>query len=100
MPEILTVLRSARADETGSLVVDMLQKSVAPQTLWDGIMLSAGELLTRVSGITSVHANTSINALHYGYKRADDDQTKRMLLLQAMSFVTLFRDLLGTGGKA
>lgn len=99
VPEVLTALRSARADETGSLVVDMLQQSVAPQTLWDGIMLSAGELLIRVSGITSVHANTSINAMHYGYKRADDDQTKRMLLLQAMSFVTLFRDLLGDRRK-
>ncbi len=99
VPEILTALRSARADETGSLVVDMLQQSIAPQTLWDGIMLSAGELLTRVSGITSVHANTSINAMYYGYKRSGDDQTRRMLLLQAMSFVTLFRNLLGDRRK-
>lgn len=99
VPEVLNALRSARADETGSLVVDMLQQSIAPQTLWDGIILSAGELLARVSGITSVHANTSINAMYYGYKRSDDDRTKRMLLLQAMSFVTLFRDLLGDRRK-
>ena len=95
IPEILAALRTAKAADTGALAVDLLQRGVSPQTLWDATMLSAGELLMRISGITSLHANTSVNAMYFGYKRTDDDHKRRMLLLQAMSFVTLFRDLLG-----
>jgi hypothetical protein len=47
------------------------------------------------SGIVAVHANTTSNALHCGYRHVSDPGTRRLILLQAASFLPLFRDLLG-----
>jgi hypothetical protein len=51
--------------------------------------------MLKQSGIISVHANTSVNALHYAYRHQDDPRARRLLLLQAAAFLPLFRDLLG-----
>jgi hypothetical protein len=51
--------------------------------------------MLKQSGIISVHANTSVNALHYAYRQQDDPRARRLLLLQAAAFLPLFRDLLG-----
>jgi hypothetical protein len=47
------------------------------------------------SGIISVHANTSVNALHYAYRHLSDPRKRQLMLLQAAAFLPLFRDLLG-----
>jgi hypothetical protein len=89
--ELLETLRSASPDEASDKVVDLLNRSVAPQSLWDGLFDSAGEMLMRRPGIVSLHALTSSNALHFAYQTSSNDETRRLLLLQAAAFLTLFR---------
>ena len=45
----------------------------------------------RQPGIVALHAVTSTNALHFAYKTAASDETRRLLLLQNAAFVPLFR---------
>ncbi|MEA3274227.1 MAG: twin-arginine translocation signal domain-containing protein [Pseudomonadota bacterium] len=93
--EILEVLREG-SDEDASRAVDTAtRRGVPEQQLWTGIFLAAGDLMLKQSGIISVHANTSVNALHYAYRQQDDSRARRLLLLQAAAFLPLFRDLLG-----
>jgi len=46
----------------------------------------------RQTGIVSLHATTSSNALHYAYATSANDNTRRLLLLQNASFLPLFRE--------
>jgi hypothetical protein len=89
--EMLAVLREASDEEACDKVVGQLNRGVAPQSLWDAFFLGAGELLMRRPGIVSLHAVTSANALHHAYQNVDDDETRRLLLLQTAAFLTLFR---------
>jgi hypothetical protein len=72
-------------------MVELLNKGVDPASCWDGIFLEAGELLMQQPDIVGLHCVTSVNALHYGYQASGNDETRRMLLLQAPAFLTLFR---------
>ena len=93
--EILAVLREG-SDEDASRAVDpATRRGVPDEQLWTGIFLAAGDLMLKQSGIISVHANTSVNALHYAYRHLGDPRTRRLMLLQAAAFLPLFRDLLG-----
>jgi hypothetical protein len=97
--DLLAVLRHAKADEAPAQLVDVLNGDTSPRALWDALFLGAGELLLRQPGIVALHAVTSTNALHYAYQNAANDETRRWLLLQNASFLTLFRDALGSRGK-
>ncbi|HEX8202947.1 MAG TPA: hypothetical protein VF590_20900, partial [Isosphaeraceae bacterium] len=97
--DLLTTLRQGSADEACTQVVELLNRGVAPQSLWDAIFDGAGELLVRQPGIVSLHAATTSNALHFAYQASSDDQTRRLLLLQNAAFVTLFRGALGGRGR-
>jgi hypothetical protein len=72
--------------------VALLNQGVAPQSIWDGVFDGAGELLMRAPGILSLHAVTCANALRYAWQQAREDDTRRFLLLQAASFMPLFRN--------
>jgi len=89
--ELLETLRHASADEASAKVVEMLNRRIAPQSIWDGLFDAAGELLMRRPGILSLHALTSTNALHFAFQTSANDETRRLLLLQNASFLTLFR---------
>jgi hypothetical protein len=52
-------------------------------------------LLMRRPGIATLHAVTTTNALHYAFRTATQDETRRFLLLQAAAFVPLFRATAG-----
>jgi hypothetical protein len=90
--KLLTVFRTGNADDAADSVVQTLVGRVSPRTAWDAIFLGAGELLLRQPNIVALHAVTTANALHYAYEHTSDDLTRRWLLLQAASFLTLFRD--------
>jgi len=49
----------------------------------------------RQPGIVGIHCVTSANGLHYGAQTAASDETRRLLLLQAAAFMTMFRDRIG-----
>ena len=89
--DVLAALRTATAAEMSEQVVGMLNMSVDPASVWDGLFLGAAELLMRQPAIQGIHCVTSTNALHFGYQTSANDETRRMLMLQAASFLTMFR---------
>jgi hypothetical protein len=89
--ELLDTIRQASPDEAADKVIQILNKGIAPQSIWDGIFAAAGELLMRRPGILSLHALTSANAFHFAYQNSASDETRRLLLLQNAAFLTLFR---------
>ncbi|MFO0850875.1 MAG: hypothetical protein U0871_20305 [Gemmataceae bacterium] len=97
--DLLARLRTGTDAEVADRVVELLCHEVAPQTVWDALFLAAGELLMRQPGIVALHSITTLNALRYAYDTVADDSLRRLLLLQAASFVPLFRDAMTARGK-
>ncbi len=89
--ELLAAMRKSDENEICDLIVQMISKGVAPQSIWDGFFAGSGELLMRKPGIVPLHALTSSNAMHYAWQRSADDETRRFLMLQNAAFVVLFR---------
>jgi hypothetical protein len=96
---VLSALRSTNAADMSKLCVDLLNKQVASQSIWDGLLLGSGELLMRQPGIVGLHTVTTTNALHYLYTASGDDETRRLLLLQNAAFLPLFLDSMKSRGK-
>ncbi len=92
--EMLAAIRSGSAQDTSAKALELLNKGVAPQSLWDAYFDGAGELLMRQPGIAAIHAMTFTNACHYSFQHARDEETRKMLLLQNAAFLPLYR-----GGK-
>ena len=94
-PEALTgmlqAVRQGSAADTSAKVKELLNRGVAPQTIWDALFNGAGELLMREPGIRSLHAVTCTNALHFAWQHCSSDATRRYLLLQNAAFLPLFR---------
>ncbi len=97
--DLLSTLRTGSDDDASRQVVEILNRGVSPQTIWDALFDGAGELLLRQPNIVSLHAITTTNALHYAYQASGDDLTRRLLMLQNAAFLTLFRGALGGRGK-
>jgi hypothetical protein len=87
----LAVLRRGSAAEASEKVVELLNKGVAPESIWDALFDGAGELMLRDPNIRSLHAVTTTNALHFAFGQTAIDRTKRLLLLQNAAFIPLFR---------
>jgi hypothetical protein len=49
-------------------------------------------MLMRQPAIIPLHAVTTTNALHFAFQACGDDATRRMLLLQNVAFLPLFRE--------
>ena len=93
---ILDVMREGSDEDAGRAMLAGLEQGVPEQQLWTAVFLAAGDLMLKQSGIISVHANTSVNAMHLAYRHAGDPGTSRLILLQAAAFLPLFRGLLGS----
>ncbi len=89
--EMIGAVRDGSAADTSAKVVELLNKGVAPQSLWDGLFDGAGELLMRQPGIASLHATTFTNATHYSFQHTRDEETRKLLLLQNAAFLPLYR---------
>jgi hypothetical protein len=96
--ELLAALRQAGQAEVCQLVVAQLNRGVAVQSIWDGLLTGAGELLVRQPGIVALHAVTTSNALRYAFDASGDDSTRRFLLLQNAAFLPLFREAMRQRG--
>lgn len=96
--DMLAALREGNEDETSEKVVELLNREIAPQAVWDALMLGSGELLVRQPGIVALHAMTTSNALRYAWNTSTSDDTRRMLLLQNAAFVSMFRQAMGSRG--
>jgi hypothetical protein len=89
--ELLATLRTANPGDAAEEVVTMLNARVDPVCIWDALFLTAGELLMKQPAIVSLHTITTMNALAFGYQTTGDDETRRYLMLQAASFLPMFR---------
>ena len=96
--DILAIARLGSDEDAADKVVSLL-KTTSPQTVWDGLFLSAAELLMRQPGIVALHSLTTLNALRYSFDSTASDETRRLLVLQAASFLTLFRKAMVERGK-
>jgi hypothetical protein len=93
--DLLKGLRTTSFSDACDQVVRLLNNGVSPDNVWDALFLRAGELLMQQPGIVGIHCVTSVNALHYGYQASGNDETRRMLMLQAAAFLALFNKRLG-----
>ena len=89
--EMLQAIRAGSSIDTSELTVKLLNRGVAPASLFDALFVGAGELLMQSPGILSLHASTFTNATHYAFRHATNDETRRMLLVQNAAFMPLFR---------
>lgn len=93
--EMLSVLRSGNWEQAADKLVELLNRGTHPQSFWDACFQCSAELLMRKPGIVSLHAGTTTNALHYAWQNCHNDRTRRFLMLQTASFLTMFRRAAG-----
>jgi hypothetical protein len=97
--DLMSTLYSASADEACDQVVALLNQGIGPQSIWDALFLQSGELLMRQPGIVGLHTVTTTNALHYAFTAAAGDETRKMLLLQNVAFLPMFRQAMEGRGQ-
>ena len=88
---LLDTFRSASPEAASAEALALLNRGVAPDSIWDAVILAGNELLMRDPGIVSLHAVTAANALHFIYGASGDDTTRRLALLQAAGWIPLYR---------
>jgi hypothetical protein len=89
---LLEALRQANPSDAARAAADLLNRGVAANSVWDAVMLAANELLMRQPGIVALHAVTASNSMHYAFQSAARDSTRLFTLLQACSWIALFRE--------
>lgn len=97
--EMLAVLRQGSDEDAAGKTIELLNKGISPQAIWDAILVGSTELLMRKVGILSLHALTTTNAIRFAYDTSASDETRRWLLLQNASFIPLFRKEIEKQGK-
>jgi hypothetical protein len=97
--ELFLTFRSETSSAAAETAVAALARGVAPQSIWDGVFVGAGELLMRQPGIIGLHGLTTANAMHYLWRTVANDRLRRQLLLQACAFNPMFRDSAKSRGK-
>jgi hypothetical protein len=97
---LLETIRQATPEAASAEAVELLNRGVAPDSLWDAVMLAANECLVRAPGILAIHAVTSANALHFIYGASGDETNRRLALLQAVGWQPLFRARLNASGTS
>jgi hypothetical protein len=95
--EMFKTLRQGSEEEAAKKAVELLNRGVSPQSIWDAIFNAAGEMLMRQPGIATLHSLTASNALHFAYQNSGSDESRRLLLLQNASFIPVFRARINAG---
>lgn len=94
--DLLDQLRTAKSTDMADRVLGMMNGQTSVRSAWDALFLGGAELLMRQPGIVSLHSLTSLNALHYAFQTVSDEQSRKLLLLQAAAFVPLFREAMAS----
>lgn len=97
--DLLATLRTASPGDAGERVTALLNERIDPSSVWDALFLMAGELLMRQPGIVALHAVTTTNALYFAYQNSANDETRRLMLLQAAAFLPMFRGAMRGRGQ-
>jgi hypothetical protein len=96
--DFLVELRRADADGAADALAGLCRTGLALESILDALRLFAVEQLWRDPGILAVHALTALNALRHAHARARTGRTRAMALLQAASWLVLYRDFLARRG--
>lgn len=96
---LLRGLRSATAGDASDAILFALQTGVGERCVWDGLRLCAFEIAMRHPDIAGMHPVTSVNALWRGSRITARESTRRLCLLQAASWMVMFRDFLAARGS-
>src|SRR6266487_3877050 len=70
---MLDVLRLGSNNDACDKALELIGRGVSPQSIWDALFLSAGELLMQQPSIVMVHTVGSTNALHYNFGATSDE---------------------------
>ncbi len=97
--DLLTTLRTGSHQDASAAVVDLLNRGVHIQSIWDAIFCGASELLLRQPGIVALHAVTTTNAVHFAYGATENEETRKLLLLQNAAFLPMFREVMRDRGQ-
>jgi hypothetical protein len=97
--ELLQSLRTGSNNDCCDLVVELLNRGIAPQSVWDALHVAAGEYLMQQTGIVALHAVTTTNALRYAYEASGNDETRRLMMLQNAAFLPMFRSSMQSRGR-
>ncbi len=97
--ELLATLRTGSDLDACQLSVELLNRGVSVESLWNGLFAGSAELVLRQPGIVALHAVTSTNALHHTFRSSGDSETRKLVLLQNAAFLPLFREALRGRGK-
>lgn len=97
--DLISTLRTGSEDDACQQIVELLNRGIAVQSIWDALFVASGEYLMRQPGIVALHAVTSTNALRFAFDTAAEDHTRRLLLLQNAAFLPLFRQAMAGRGK-
>jgi hypothetical protein len=97
--DLLQALRGASPSGSCEQVVKQLNGGIDPASVWDALFLRAGELLMQQPGIVGIHCVTSANALHFAYLTSGHDETRRMMMLQAAAFLSMFQKFMTSRGQ-
>jgi hypothetical protein len=92
---LLQLLRQTEQAAACDAIAQEVENGIGAETVWQALLTRAAELTVQQPGIIGLHSVTSANALHFAYRRTADDSTRRMLLLQAVAFVAMFRERMG-----
>ncbi len=99
--ELLAALRTAAPKHAGEALLAAAKAGIGTGAAWDAIVLLGSEVFWRRPGRRSsdgrlsllpVHALTVPSALRDAFGRARSETTRRLLLLQAATWVTALRD--------
>jgi hypothetical protein len=93
--DLLSMYRTGSSDDAPAAIVEMLNKGVSPQSVWDAILCAAAEMMIRKPGIVALHSVTMSNAMRYCFEASVSDDTRRRILLQNAAFLPMFRGSLG-----
>lgn len=98
--EFLREIRGLDAEAAADRVLVHLERGASEASIWDGLRLRAFELTMQRPSIAGVHTVTSVNALYRASTITRRETTRRLCILQAASWLSLFRVLLeGRSGE-
>jgi hypothetical protein len=92
--DLLDLVRGLKAEEAVKLVLAQIRGGkVNAGAVWDAVHLAAAETMLWAQGGDALHANTVSNALHFGFQSSGDPANRLLILLQAVSWMVMFRKL-------
>ncbi len=96
---VVKAMRTATPEQASDLVVELIESGTHPDSIYDGVMLAAAEMVSRQAAIVPLHAVTTSNAMRYLYRRVSKPRVRQWLLLQNAAFIPHFRDSAEARGK-